>query len=178
MSSNDTANTDTTAEAAGNSTPDDATSDAGTASAGSVSELPEWAQQELSRTRSEAAKYRRERNTLQKSLQDKDSSDTDAQSRAEIDRLAGELDAAQRDAAKLRAALAADVPPPFIADFAARLVGGTDEELLADAQRLRELVGLPNRTRADPSQGEGRDTDASAESPADAFAAFISDRLT
>lgn len=179
MSTNESASTDNTSENhepanGGTLTQADATSTA--QAVGSVAELPEWAQQELSRARSEAAKYRRERNTLQKSLQDKDTSDTDTQSRGEIERLTGELDAAQRDAAKLRAALAADIPPPFIADFAARLVGDTDDELLADAQRLRELIGPPDRRRPDPSQGEGRDTHA--ESPADAFAAFISDRLS
>ncbi|MGH3760259.1 hypothetical protein [Actinophytocola sp.] len=152
-------------------------------SPGSLAELPEWAQTEIRRARTEAAKYRRERNTAQKALQDKDTAEhgEDQESRAEIDRLSGELTAAQRDAARLRAALAADVPPTQVADFAARLVGDTDEDLAADAQRLRELLGLstpPDRRRADPSQGAGLDTaTGAATSPAEAFAAFVQDKL-
>lgn len=153
--------------------------------AGSLGELPEWAQTEIRRARNDAAKYRRERNTIQKALADKDS-DTevhagDQESRTEINRLAGELTTAQRDAARLRAALAADVPPGQVADFAARLVGETDEELAADAVRLRELLGLPvppERQRPDPSQGAGIDTaTGSATTPAEVFSAFIQDRL-
>lgn len=153
--------------------------------AGSLGELPEWAQTEIRRARNDAAKYRRERNAIQKALTDKDS-DTevhagDQESRTEIDRLSGELTTAQRDAARLRAALAADVPPGQVADFAARLVGDTDEELAADAVRLRELLGLPTppeRQRPDPSQGAGIDTaTGSATTPAEVFSAFIQDRL-
>ena len=154
--------------------------------AGSLGELPEWAQTEIRRARNDAAKYRRERNAIQKALTDKDS-DTEVQagdqeSRAEIDRLAGELTTAQRDTARLRAALAADVPPGQVADFAVRLVGDTDAELAADAVRLRELLGLPatspQRQRPDPSQGAGIDTaTGSASTPAEVFSAFIQDRL-
>lgn len=158
--------------------------------AGSLGELPEWAQTEIRRARNDAAKYRRERNAIQKALADKDTSDNtdtveqagDQESRAEIDRLTGELTTAQRDTARLRAALAADVPPGQVADFAARLVGDTDEELAADAVRLRELLGLPvtspERQRPDPSQGAGVDTaTGSATTPAEVFSAFIQDRL-
>lgn len=181
MPTNDTTTSDTTNQTTGHTRESGGsagTTGAETAqAAGSVTELPEWAQQEITRARTEAAKYRRERNALQKSVQDNDSTATDAESRAEIDRLAGELDAAQRDAARLRAALAADIPPTQVAEFAARLVGDTDEELTADAQRLRELLGLGERKRPDPSQGAGRDSSTSDETPADAFAAFISERL-
>lgn len=157
--------------------------------AGSLSELPEWAQTEIRRARNDAAKYRRERNAIQKALADKDADAADhageraedQESRAEIDRLTGELTTAQRDTARLRAALAADVPPGQVPDFAARLVGSTDEELAADAIRLRELLGLPappERTRPDPSQGAGIDTaTGSATTPAEVFSAFIQDRL-
>jgi hypothetical protein len=154
-----------------------------TTTAGSLGELPEWAQTEIRRARNDAAKYRRERNAIQKALADKDTSDDaqagDRESRAEIDRLTGELTTAQRDAARLRAALAADIPATQVTDFAARLVGDTDEELAADAVRLRELLGLPaappERQRPDPSQGAGVDNPATT--PAEVFSAFIQDRL-
>lgn len=149
----------------------------------SLTELPEWAQTEIRRARTEAAKYRRERNAIQKALADKDTTEhgEDQESRAELQRLSGDLATAQRDAARLRAALAADIPPTQVADFAARLVGDTDEELAADAARLRELLGLtgpPDRRRPDPSQGAGLDTTGgAATSPAEAFAAFVQDKL-
>jgi hypothetical protein len=145
--------------------------------AGSLGELPEWAQTEIRRARTDAAKYRRERNAIQKALQDKDTDDGDRESRAEIERLTGELTAAHRDTARLRAALAADIPPTQAAEFAARLVGDTDEELAADAARLRELLGLPTPAdrRPDPSQGAG--VDHPTTSPAEAFAAFVQDKL-
>ncbi len=152
-------------------------------SPGSLSELPEWAQTEIRRARTEAAKYRRERNAIQKALADKDTAEhgEDQESSAELQRLSGDLATAQRDAARLRAALAADIPPTQVADFAARLVGDTDDELAADATRLRELLGLtapPGRRRPDPSQGAGLDTTGgAATSPAEAFAAFVQDKL-
>jgi hypothetical protein len=162
-------------------TDDTSTTDSGTApvTAGSLDELPDWAQTEIRRARTEASKYRRERNTAQKALQDKDTTTGDQESRNEVDRLAGELDTARLDAAKLRAALAAKVPPAYVADFASRLVGTTEDELAADAVRLRELLGLPDpdRKRPDPSQGAGLDDGTTASSPAEAFAAFVQDRL-
>lgn len=189
-SSNDSASTDTTDSTSSTTTADtagtaaDASGGAGAENtgtaqaAGSVAELPEWAQAELTRARTEAAKYRRERNAAQKALSDQDSTTGDQESHAEITRLTGQLAEAQHDTAKLRAALAADIPPAQVADFAARLVGDTDDELAADAQRLRGLLGLGERQRPDPSQGEGRDNSAgAAESPAEAFAAFIQQRL-
>lgn len=148
--------------------------------AGSLDELPEWAQNEIRRGRTEAAKYRRERNSAQKALQDKDTTAEDQESRAEVERLAAQLDVAQLDAAKLRAAIAAGAPATHVADFAARLVGTTEDELTADAGRLRELLGLPGpaRKRPDPSQGAGLDGGTTtATNPAEAFAAFVQDRL-
>jgi hypothetical protein len=145
--------------------------------AGSLDELPEWAQNEIRRARTEAAKYRRERNTAQKALQDTAADTTNAQSRAEVDQLSSQLSAAQLEATKLRAALAADIPPTHVADFAARLVGDTHDELAADAVRLRALLGLPDRKRPDPSQGAGVQGNATGATPAEAFAAFVQDRL-
>jgi hypothetical protein len=157
--------------------PDTSAVETAIVAAGSLDELPEWAQNEIRRARSEAAKYRRERNTAQKALQDKDISAGDQKSSAEIDRLTSELHTARRDSARLRAALAADIPPTQVADFAARLVGDTDDELAADATRLRALLGLPGR-RPDLSQGAGLDNPGAAGSPAEAFAAFVQDRLS
>ena len=144
---------------------------------GSLSELPEWARTEIRRARTEAARYRRERNTAQEALADKDTSTVDQESRAQVDRLTAQLADAQRDAARLRAALTAGVPPSFVTDFAARLVGDTEEELAEDARRLTNLLGLPDRKRPDPSQGAGVDSASAAASPAEAFAAFVQDKL-
>ncbi|MBM7771230.1 MULTISPECIES: hypothetical protein [Actinokineospora] len=150
-----------------------------TSAAGSLDELPEWAQNEIRRARTEAGRYRRERNAAQQALTARDTTTADPDQAAEVERLNTQLGAAQRDAARLRAAIATGVPADYVADFAARLVGDTDEELAADATRLRELLGLPDpdRKRPDPTQGAGLDSATTASTPAEAFAAFVQDRL-
>ncbi|WP_018686526.1 hypothetical protein [Actinokineospora enzanensis] len=156
------------------------TEPAAATTAGSLDELPEWAQNEIRRARTEAARYRRERNAAQTALTARDTTTADQDQAAEVQQLTAQLGAAQRDAALLRAAIGVGVPADYVADFAARLVGDTDEELAADAARLRELIGLPaaDRTRPDPTQGAGLDNGTtSAATPAEAFAAFIQDRL-
>jgi hypothetical protein len=64
--------------------------------------------------------------------------------------------------AKLQAALDATVPDlkEKVVDIAKRLVGQTDEELKADAERVKTLYGVtptaPAKPKAvDPSQGQG-----------------------
>ncbi|PPK63516.1 hypothetical protein V5P93_000429 [Actinokineospora auranticolor] len=163
-------------------TPDENAPDtvpAAPAPAGSLDELPDWARTEIRRARTDAARYRRERNAAQQALTTRDATAADADQSAEVQRLTSQLGTAHRDAARLRAAIAVGIPADHVTDFAARLVGDTDDELAADAARLRELIGLPapDRTRPDPTQGAGLDNATSAASPADAFAAFVQDRL-
>jgi predicted nuclease with TOPRIM domain len=148
------------------------------AAAKSVSELPDWAQQELSRARNEAAGYRtrlREtesaRDDLQKSL------DTEA---GKVSQLQSDLDSLKSDNAKFDVALDAfDVKKDQVRAFADRLRGSTSDELIADAKSMLETFNVnanaPKAPRAvDRSAGLGNDKPPTGE---EAFAEHIAKTL-
>lgn len=145
--------------------------------ANSVSELPEWAQNELSRARNDAASYRTKlreteaaRDDLQKSL--------DAET-AKTGTLQTELDDVKLSSAKFDVALEAyNVNGEQVKAFADRLRGSTSEELSADAKTMMETLNVQtsnNKQRAvDRTAGLGNDKPPT---PDDAFADFVGNKL-
>jgi hypothetical protein len=115
-----------------------------------VEDLPEFAQKIIKALRSEAATHRHKaRMAADKAatLEQETASLHAAKTHAESD-----LASARMDLVRLRAALAAGVRPELAEDFAARLHGSTEEEIRADAERLKNTFGVAAR-RGDPSQG-------------------------
>lgn len=106
-----------------------------------IESLPEWARSSLKKANDEAAKYRTRVRELEPKASEYDklaeSQKTEQQKAAEA-RQAAEARAvqAESEAARLRVALTKGLP----ADLATRLVGSTEDELAADADRLLELV--------------------------------------
>lgn len=112
-----------------------------------LASLPEWARAAITKANGEAAKYRTRVRELEPKASEYDklaeAQKSEQQKAAEAQR-AAEARAAQAEteAARLRVALVKGLP----ADLASRLVGSTDEELAADADRLLALVKVAPQT--------------------------------
>ena len=143
--------------------------------ANSVSELPEWAQAELSRARNDAAAYRTK---LRETEAARDSLTNDLNAEAEKTKtLQVELDDVKLNSAKFDVALDAfSVDGKQVKAFADRLRGATSEELSADAKFVMETLNFtPTKQRAvDRSAGLGNEKPATAE---DAFADHVAKTL-
>jgi len=142
-----------------------------------VSELPEWAQNELSRARNDAASYRtklRETETARDNLQ----KSFDEES-GKVKNLQTEVDDLKLNSAKLDVALEAfDVKGDQVKAFADRLRGNTPDELKADAKSVVDTFGIaPGKTTSratDRSAGLGNDKPPTGES---AFAEAVAKSL-
>lgn len=142
-----------------------------------VSELPEWAQNELSRARNDAASYRTKlretetaRDNFEKTLNEENTKVTALQS---------EVDDLKLNSAKFDVALEAfDVKGDQVKAFADRLRGSTPDELKADAKSVLETFGIaPGKTTSratDRSAGLGNDKPPTGES---AFAEAVAKSL-
>lgn len=144
------------------------------AEAKSVAELPQWAQDQLSRARNDAASYRtklRETEAARDSLQ----TSLDAETK-KVNDLTVERDDAKLFGLKLDAALEAQVPGDALKVFADRLRGSTPDELKADAETLKKSgFGAATTGRAtDRSAGLGNDKPST---PENQFADFIGNKL-
>jgi hypothetical protein len=144
------------------------------AEAKSVSDLPKWAQDELSRARGEAASYRTQ---LRDAESARDSFKTQYEEEtAKVQGISTERDDAKLFGLKLDAALDVGVPGDSLKVFADRLRGSTLDELKADAKTLKENgFGVPASGRpTDRSAGLGNDR---TPTPENAFGDFIGDKL-
>lgn len=111
-------------------------------------ELPQWAKDELSRTRREAARYRTERNNLREQFKDAKSPEEYQQAISEYEEKvkAADLKALRADVARKH-----NLPDAL----ASRLQGETEEDLVKDAESLSEFsaasTGTGQQTRQQPS---------------------------
>ena len=119
-------------------------------------ELPEWARKKLDKANREAAKYR----TTAREAADKAKTDAEAavaeQLQALSDKhtvLVGDLEKANAELLKLKAAAEAEVPAGQLLDFASLLQGTTAEEIKASAEKAKRLLGSTKDRAVDPSQG-------------------------
>lgn len=120
--------------------------------------VPSWVRGQLTKANNEAAKYRQRA---------KDAEDT---ARAEADekygsrikelsdekaRVDAELESARLDITKLKTALSVGIPGESASEFADLLKGSNEEEILAHAEKVKELFGSSGKpARAtDPTQG-------------------------
>jgi len=140
----------------------------------SVADLPQWAQDQLSRARNDAASYRTK-------LRDTEAQLGTLQSDLEQTKKTAEAFQVERDDAKLfglklDAALEAQVPGDALKVFADRLRGSTPEELKADAETLKKSgFGAATTGRVtDRSAGLGNDKPST---PENQFADFIGNKL-
>jgi hypothetical protein len=116
----------------------------------SVEDLPEFAQKIIKALRSEAATHRHKARVAADKAATLEQ-ETAAMHTAKVNAESG-LASARMDLVRLRAALAAGVRPELADEFAARLHGSTEDEIKADAERLKKTLGFGER-RGDPSQG-------------------------
>jgi ribosomal protein L12E/L44/L45/RPP1/RPP2 len=147
------------------------------ANAKNVSELPEWAQAELSRARNDAASYRTRLRETEQARDDLKSS-LEAET-TKVSELQTQVDDFKLTSAKFDAALDAyGVEGKQVKAFAGRLQGSTADELVADAKSLMETLGGPlgnTKPRAtDKSAGLGNDKPPTGE---DAFAEAVARSL-
>jgi len=149
-----------------------------TSNAKNVSELPEWAQAELSRARNDAASYR---TRLRETEQARDDLKTSLEAEAgKAKALQTEVEDFKLNTAKLDVALEAyGVEGTQVKTFADRLRGSTSEELVADAKTLMETLGVApgNTTKpraTDKSAGLGNEKPPTAE---DVWSSFVGDKL-
>lgn len=106
-----------------------------------------------------------------------DAQKSDAEKASErIAALEAEAAQARADALRYRVGVAQGLPPEFIS----RLQGTTEEELVADAASLAELVkpaGSPLKTSPTPTLVSGTIQDAEPETPDAAFRSFLSQSI-
>jgi hypothetical protein len=126
-------------------------------------ELPDWAKEKLSKANKEAAKYR----VVAREAADKAKTEAEAAVAGQLQELsdkhtalAVDLDTANTELLKVRSALNADVlraavaaedPAQYLADFASLLQGSTAEEIKASAEKAARLLGTPRSKAVDPS---------------------------
>lgn len=146
-------------------------------------ELPQWAKDELSRARDEAARYRTRLRDAKKEVEaevrQEVQKDLDELS-TQLSDLKGQLTNSTLNELKLDAALAVGVPGEHVKAFASRLQGASAEELQKDAESAAALFNF------DKTNANGRATDPSAGlggnnpklTPEDAFGAFVSGKLS
>lgn len=140
----------------------------------SVSDLPKWAQDELSRARNDAASYRtklRETEAARDGL--KTSLDDEASKKAALEIEVNDL---KLGGTKLDVALEAyGVEKDKVKAFADRLRGSTPEELAADGKSIMETFGVaPSKRATDRSAGLGNDKAPTSE---DVWSDFVGDKL-
>lgn len=109
-------------------------------------ELPQWAQDELSRVRREAARYRTERNDFRDKFKDAKSPEDVAALVAAHDAKTAAL---ELDLTRERVARKAGLPD----DLAERLRGSDETELEADAKALQKYASPAKRGGDDPKGG-------------------------
>jgi hypothetical protein len=158
-----------------------ADADAGTkatdSNVNSVDQLPKWAQDELSRARNDAAKYRERLKNAKAEVESEVRGAVEADLKRVNDENA-ELKLQVGDASlahtKLSVALEVGVPGEQAVAFAERLRGSTSEELKADAETVKATFGVGSGRVHDTSAGLGNTTKSS---PSDVFAQFVTERL-
>jgi hypothetical protein len=131
--------------------------------------LPEWAREKLTKANNEAAKYRTKAKEAAQQAQYEAEEKFSAQIAALTDERAtavAELENARLEVTKLKAALSVGIPGESASEFADLLKGSNEEEILAHAEKVKELFGASAKpARAtDPTQGldGGHATDLSA----------------
>lgn len=135
-------------------------------------DLPHWARDELTKANNQAAGYR----IKAKEAADEARKAVEAEFNEKLAAVSGELDTARLELSRLQAALAVGIPGESAAEFAARLQGTNEDELKADAEKLKSMLGIstaptPDRP-VDHTQGLGGEA-----GPQDAFGAFIMSNL-
>lgn len=128
-----------------------------------VADLPQWAQDEISEARAEAAKYRTEKKDAVEAAK----GEVEGTYKSKVEELEAQLaskdaevDSSRTEVVKLKAALEAGIDSDKVMSFASLLKGDTEDELKSHAAEVKELFGstseAPKKDPAhDPSQGSG-----------------------
>lgn len=154
------------------------TAGAGGATPTKVSELPQWAQDELSRARNDAASYRARLKDAKSEVETEVRKEyegklTEAQNKTT--ELQTKLTDSELLGLKLDAAIELGVPGESLKVFASRVQGGTPDEIKTDAEALFKAFNVSGPTRAtDRSAGLGNDQTTT---PDDALGDFVSRSL-
>lgn len=120
--------------------------------------IPEWVREKLTKANNEAAKYRTKAKDAAQQAQFEAEEKFGPQIKALTDEktaLAVELENARLEHTKFKAALSVGIPGESASEFADLLKGSTEEEILAHAEKVKELFGASSKpARAtDPTQG-------------------------
>lgn len=120
--------------------------------------VPEWVREKLTKANNEAAKYRTKAKEAAQQAQYEADEKFGSQIKELTDEKAAavaELENARLETTKLKAALSVGIPGESASEFADLLKGSTEEEILAHAEKVKELFGASAKpARAtDPTQG-------------------------
>ena len=133
---------------------------------------PQWARDAISKANNEAAKYRTERNTAR-------DNETAALGEASslkdsVNAVTAERDSARKDLLKLQTLLDLNLPTEHVSDALSLLQGDTEDELKANAEKIKNLLCSPTNSGSgfDPSQGRGAGSN-SPTNPQTALAGFL-----
>lgn len=142
-------------------------SNANNSTSNRVSELPEWAQSEITEARNEAAKYRIAARDAKANATNDAKKEVEAELKQlgdEKAKLVDDLAVATRELDKIKVAISAEVPGESVLDFAGLLRGETNDELKAHAETLRKMMNLTGNA-FDRSQGQGGEGSSNLQDP-------------
>ncbi|QIS05925.1 hypothetical protein F5X71_29700 [Nocardia brasiliensis] len=141
-------------------------------------DIPDWVRKELADVRSEAARYRVEKNEALTAAMTAAQAAVAEQlnsANAEKQAFAEQANTANTELLRLRTALEAGVPAEKVVQFASLLQGSTAEELQAHADTVKTLLGTPvSPSATDPTQALGG---ASVADPATAFGDLLRNNI-
>lgn len=141
-----------------------------------VADLPQWAQDELSRARNDAATYRTKLRDTEQALNDsKTELQTVNDKAAELEVKVGEL---ELNGLKLDAALDVLIPDGQVKAFADRLRGNTLDDLKADAEAVTKLYNVQASGGRATDRTAGLGANQPKPTPESAFGNFVKSRLS
>ncbi|MGY2060516.1 hypothetical protein ACW9HQ_37110 [Nocardia gipuzkoensis] len=155
-----------------------AQNEAENAQSGNQADIPVWVRKELADARSEAARYRIEKNealTTAMTAAQAAVADQLNSANAEKQSFADQAKTATTELLKLHTAITAGVPTDKVVSFASLLQGDTAEELAAHADSVKTLLGTPvSPSATDPTQAMGG---ASVTDPAAEFGELLRTKI-
>lgn len=155
------------------------TAGAGNAEPTKVSELPQWAQDELSRARSEAASYRARLKDAKSEVETEVRKEFEGkltEATNKVTELTTKLTDSELFGMKVDAAIELGVPGESLRVFADRIRGNTADEIKTDAEAVAKAfkVNAGPQRHVDRSAGLGNEQTAN---PDDALGDFVSKSL-
>lgn len=145
-----------------------------------VSELPQWAQDELSRARSDAASYRARLKDAKSEVETEVRKEYEGkltEATNKVTEIQTKLTDSELFGLKIDVAIDSGVPGESLKTFADRLRGSTLDEIKADAEAVVKAFGVGASTGRATDRSAGLGNDNTNATPDDALSDFVSKSL-